>query len=167
MSPVPLFCHSPPPGATLESRKNELIIYCLVYPPPWGGTFGLLGGVGQKRGNFGHLGGGRQKRANFGNFGVPPPGLGVYPETGLLATWGTPPGQAPQAAPRYPPQAAPRYPPPARGTPQAPPRYPPRQPPGTPPLARGTPQAAPRPYLHDAVYGPLALPGARTAVLQC
>src|ERR1700677_2582882 len=107
MSPVPLFCHSPPPGATLESRKNELIIYCLVYPPRGGGTFGPLGGGGQKR-------------ANFGNFGVPPPGLGVYPETGLLATWGTPPGQAPQGSPTVPPPGSPRVPPLARGTPRQP-----------------------------------------------
>jgi hypothetical protein len=28
----------------LESQKNELIIYCLVYPPGRG-TFSLLGGV--------------------------------------------------------------------------------------------------------------------------
>ena len=44
MSPVPLFFYSPPPGATLESQKNELIIYCLVYPPAWGVPGGYLGG---------------------------------------------------------------------------------------------------------------------------
>ena len=84
MSPVPLFSYSPPPGATLESRKNELIIYCLVYPP-WGGYLGglggYLGGLGGTwaawGGTLGGLGGGSKKPVFLGaNFGVfwPPQG---------------------------------------------------------------------------------------------
>src|ERR1700677_4284176 len=99
MSPVPLFCHSPPPGATLESRKNELIIYCLVYPPLGGVLLASWGGVGQKRANFGLLGGGRQKRANFGNFGVPPPWPGGIPRNGTFSHLGYPPlARPPRAA---------------------------------------------------------------------
>ena len=56
----------------MESRKNELIIYCLVYPPLGGGTFGLLGGVGQKRANFGLLGGVGKKGLILAILGYPP-----------------------------------------------------------------------------------------------
>src|ERR1700677_1756138 len=112
MSPVPLFCHSPPPGATLESRKNELIIYCLVYPPPGGGTFGLLGGVGQKRANFGLLGGVGKKGLILAILGFPPWPGGI-PRNGTFSPLGPPPRPGPQGSPTVPPpQAAPRYPPP-------------------------------------------------------
>src|ERR1700675_4452882 len=114
MSPVPLFCHSPPPGATLESRKNELIIYCLVYPPPGGGTFGLLGGVGQKRANFGLLGGGGKTGLILAFVGSPPLAWGI-PRNGTFSHLGCPPWPGPPGQPH--------------GTP-------PRQPHGTPPLAR-------------------------------
>src|ERR1700677_1039353 len=114
MSPVPLFCHSPPPGATLESRKNELIIYCLVYPPLGGGTFGLLGGVGQKRANFGLLGGVGKKGLILAILGYPPWPGGI-PRNGTFSHLGYPPRPGPPGSPRVPPQAAPGYPPLARG----------------------------------------------------
>jgi hypothetical protein len=101
MSPVPLFFYSPPPGATLESQKNELIIYCLVYPPAWG-VPGVPGGGRQKRANFGLLGEGKN-RVILASWGIPR-------KPGLLATWGTPWVQHHSSTNCSPPREA-RYPP--------------------------------------------------------
>ena len=127
MSPVPLFSYSPPPGATLESRKNELIIYCLVVPWP-GGYFWPPGGGYPKKGLILASWGVGQKRANFGLPGVPPRPRGYTPRTGTFSHLGTPYPQASQASPRVPPRPAP-------GTPQASPRVPPQ--------ASPTPQVSP------------------------
>src|ERR1700679_2970854 len=107
MSPVPLFCHSPPPGATLESRKNELIIYCLVYPP-WGGELlASWGGKGKKGLILASWGGVGKKGLILAILGYPPWPGGI-PRNGTFSHLGYPPGQGtPQAAPGYPPQAAP------------------------------------------------------------
>src|SRR5271155_681263 len=106
MSPVPLFCHSPPPGATLESRKNELIIYCLVYPP-WGGVIlASWGGVGKKGLILAILG--------------YPPWPGGIPRNGTFSHLGYPPRPGPPGQPTVPPPGSPRYPP----WPGVPPRQP-------------------------------------------
>ena len=151
MSPVPLFSYSPPPGATLESRKNELIIYCLVVPWP-GGYFWPPGGYPKKGLILASWGVG-QKRANFGLPGVPPRPRGYTPRTGTFSHLGTP----------YPP-GLPGQPP---GTPQASPRVPPRPAPGYPPQASLPPRPAPRYPPPGCGMAILALPRARQTVRQC
>src|SRR5271154_6142925 len=117
MSPVPLFCHSPPPGATLESQKNELIIYCLVYPPLGGVLLASWGGVGQKRANFGLLGGVGKKGLILAILGYPPLARGYTQKPGLLTTWGTPPLARPPRQPHGTPPRQPQVPPPWPGVP--------------------------------------------------